>query len=267
MKKSSPKEIIERTGSLMLKGWKLLAISCPICTTALVSKGNQMRCPGCDLPVMMEGQQETRDSVLEPVKEESESQPQKGGNNLSESELPPVIEPKSYDELRNEYEMKNKKSNRISSKLGEKMLEGWTMLADSCLDVDNCEGTPLVKDPSSGKLLCVSCGKEYIIDSYGDLIDSAAATLSKPPKPSVNVEEPDIVETNLYNEDTPRLFNFEKNTDDSSWKISQKLLLGWGLLDECCKSENCRGNTPLLRDLKGKVLFCLSIGTLSNCLF
>lgn len=47
---------ISRAGNLLLQGWTMLAIHCPICHTPLFSKGGEMRCPSCDLPVKYESQ-------------------------------------------------------------------------------------------------------------------------------------------------------------------------------------------------------------------
>jgi tRNA(Ile2) C34 agmatinyltransferase TiaS len=48
---------IKRTGELLLSGWKLLNSSCPMCNTALMSKGENLRCPMCDLAVVKEADQ------------------------------------------------------------------------------------------------------------------------------------------------------------------------------------------------------------------
>ena len=39
---------------------------------------------------------------------------------------------KTYEEMRKEYDTKNKALNDVSSKLGQRMLQGWTMLGTSC---------------------------------------------------------------------------------------------------------------------------------------
>ncbi len=257
--KVNQKDVINRTGSLMLKGWKLLATSCPICHTALLSKDNQMRCPGCDMPVVMEGQISSKEEKVNEV-EPSTNTLISHSTPVEEEEEVVVDVPTSYEQLRREYEEKNKKSNQVSSKLGEKMLQGWTMLAESCPDFDQCGGTPLMKEPSTGSILCVSCNREYFYAPNGDLRpkgdiipENAKSTEVKEQKPSLEdlrLDEFDDEEL----EEPPRIVSFQqKKEDDSSWKISQKLLLGWSLLDASCNTSKCNGRTPLLKDLKGKV--------------
>jgi len=47
--------------------------------------------------------------------------------------------------------------------------------------------------------------------------------------------------------------NTHIDTEDSSSKLSKKLLLGWAMLDRVCTADGCTGNVPLMRDLTGKV--------------
>jgi hypothetical protein len=57
MAAKNSKDSIKRTGELLLSGWKLLNSACPVCNTALLSKGENLRCPMCDLPVVTEANQ------------------------------------------------------------------------------------------------------------------------------------------------------------------------------------------------------------------
>ena len=45
---------IKRTSDFLLKGWRLLNTNCPICNTALLSHGDKLFCPGCNLDVLVE---------------------------------------------------------------------------------------------------------------------------------------------------------------------------------------------------------------------
>jgi uncharacterized Zn finger protein (UPF0148 family) len=276
MKSSSQKEVISRTGNLMLKGWKLLSVSCPLCHSPLLSKDNEMRCPGCDLPVKKEVVDQS--SAANHQSHVSHADP---FNSSGPEENDDVIVdvPKSYEELRREYDEKKKQSKDVSGKLGEKMLQGWVLLADSCPDMNVCGGVPLMKDPSNGSMVCLSCGKEYLYDPFseGTLIEKG----KQPTVSSTNLQKTGSVtegkkenhkwkeideefETLLKEDDKddpPRLFSFARHENDSSWKISQKLLQGWSLIDQSCQSQRCNGKTPLLKDHKGKVsynffLFC-----------
>lgn len=296
MKKATQKEIIDRTGALMLKGWKLLAISCPIChTTLLSSKEGQMRCPGCDLPVVVENEINRSEIPKNPAATETKTKEILEIQEEEEEDKDQPL-PSSYEELRRQYQEKNRKSDLISNKLGEKLLQGWTMLADSCPFDNTCGGTPLMKDPATDKIHCLSCGKEYLYDRNGELIDKSLVSSANNNITNKNIssnvvasestkerleelkiidktfeEEEDEALLNLDLEEPPRFLNFAKHTEDSSWKISQKLLLGWAMLDECCKTQKCKGSTPLLKDLKGKVSknngFSLLISISSTFLF
>jgi uncharacterized Zn finger protein (UPF0148 family) len=267
MKSSSQKDVISRTGNLMLKGWKLLSVCCPLCHAPLLSKDNEMRCPGCDLPVRKESGEQS--STANHHNNVSHADPL----NSSESEVVDDIVdvPKSYEELRREYDERKKQSNDVSGKLGEKMLQGWVLLADSCPDMNVCGGVPLMKDPSTGSMVCLSCGKEYVYDplSQGNLIEkgkkSTVSASNEQQKASITEmkketndkwkEIDEEFETLIKEDDKdpPRLFNFTRHDNDSSWKISQKLLQGWSLIDQSCQSQNCNGKTPLMKDHKGKV--------------
>ena len=56
---TTTKETIKRTSDLLLSGWKMLSNHCPICSSPLLSKDNAMRCPGCNVPVVMENDANT----------------------------------------------------------------------------------------------------------------------------------------------------------------------------------------------------------------
>lgn len=243
-------DAIERTGQLMLSGWKLLATPCPICHTALLSKSDAIRCPGCDLPVMKEGANQTVSDAVPAVVQ------------VAEPSNVVVQEPSSFEEMKKEYDRRNQRSNQISAKLGEKMLQGWTMLAESCIDFDTCGGTPLMKDPKAGAVVCLSCNKEYQYTDAGELVLKKADALIADTKPSFAAVAPTKQTTMDYSihefdheeaeeNEPPRLAKFQQNTNDSSWKISQKLLMGWTLLDASC--DRCSGRVPLMKNLQGKV--------------
>lgn len=51
-----------------------------------------------------------------------------------------------------------------SSLIGEKLLMGWTMLADMCPNTKdpNCMGIPLMKERGTQRMLCVNCNTFYV---------------------------------------------------------------------------------------------------------
>jgi uncharacterized Zn finger protein (UPF0148 family) len=254
--KASTKEIIQRTGALMLKGWKLLAIACPICSTTLLSKDKHMRCPGCDMPVVVEAEPA---QSAHPPKAPMVPDDIKSTKVIEEVASEEVVEPKTYEELRKDFEAKKQRSSQVSARLGEKMLEGWTMLGESCPNAISCEGTPLMRDPSTGTMHCVNCHQRFEYSSHGDLVNKDTPLRQHNTIPVKSSTQPEVNELDEFDldldsaEGPPRLSRFSQNKEDSSWKLSQKLLLGWAILDDCCKTEKCRGVTPLMRDLNGKV--------------
>lgn len=51
-----------------------------------------------------------------------------------------------------------------SALIGEKLLQGWTMLADMCpnASMPGCTGVPLMKERGTQRMLCVNCGIFYV---------------------------------------------------------------------------------------------------------
>lgn len=266
---------IKRTGDMMLQGWKMLAHSCPICHTALMSKANNTRCPSCDLAVKQAndvppGSYSENKNADEPKPPSTVPTPAAAATS--------VAEPTSYEEMRKEYDAKNKKRNVVSAKLGERMITGWTLLGDSCPNAD-CEGTPLMK-LGKGPMQCVACEREYAYSPEGDLEDinkvknkvtfgkaasvaSASATSSaapvdekKPAYDSFNDPEYEEYDNAPFDFDDvpmlPLMSSFAVNKDDASYKISQKLLIGWTLLDKVCSIHHM---IPLMKDHDGQVSY------------
>jgi uncharacterized Zn finger protein (UPF0148 family) len=101
------KQTIKRSGQMLLSGWKLLPITCPICTSALFSKGDVMRCPGCDLPVMFENSLTKLSTTLNGAQAVTVT--------AEEKQAAIVEEPTSFEELKKEYDTKNIDRNLVSS--------------------------------------------------------------------------------------------------------------------------------------------------------
>lgn len=205
---------IKRTGELMLSGWRLLGILCPICNTALLSKADNIRCPGCDLPVTTEAQQIGStivgavapptppepnrystaidiDSSREQLYNSMESWGDTGtageigmGSNLISDA---VVESKSDGggsfSGNADFERMNKRLNDVSAVLGKKMLAGWCMLGEVCPRA-GCKGTPLLLQPQSDSFastqrkLCVACGTSFMSTASGELIDESSSATS-----------------------------------------------------------------------------------------
>eukprot|EP01039_Chlorochromonas_danica_P000405 gene405-438_t len=197
----------------------MLAICCPLCHMALFSKDGEMRCAKCELPVKMEtgscGSHAFPD--VETIDEHSES---------AVVESAPLL---TYDEMKREYAEKRKRSDTASAKLGQKLLEGWTMMAEYCPGVE-CAYSPLVSRDGGLLVICPVCEVGFV-QSDGGYVQQM----------STRVEEKEE-------------FLIEKHAvqkQDPSEKVAKYLLKGWKMLAESC---SCGNNAPLLRDHDNKAV-------------
>ena len=300
----------ELLGDYMLRGWSLLGQTCPACSnTPLVQynrknpqqgetedfKIGDMFCVTCNCPVRYE-----KDVTSYTEKQTSyssssssiSSNPTDPSMTINENKILPGMKdvdiPKSYDELRAEFEnSSSKKRDNVSAKLGEYMLKGWTMLGTSC-PIPDCVGTPLMKNRKNDVMTCVSCDRTFTEkDGQLEIIniatnqdqqqqqqekkivnESEVVPVIKTP-PSVKFSsiinndinyEDDIPVTSSSTPPTPSLPPRVPDMSDNgpSSVLAQKLLLGWSMLDKVCNSEQCKGHVPLMRDRKGitKCVIC-----------
>lgn len=65
--------------------------------------------------------------------------------------------PSSLEEMKKEYDLKNKAREGVSQLIGDKLLRGWTLTEWSC-EKAACRGCPLMRAPGDDALLCLSCG-------------------------------------------------------------------------------------------------------------
>ena len=250
---------IKRTSEMMLSGWKLLAKLCPICTSALMSKGNQMHCPGCNSDVFTEeearisgklnGSASQVRALSSPISDEST---QNDSNSDYESEAKGFT---SLEEMKREYDRKNKARDAVSAKLGERMLSGWIMLNRAC-EKEGCWSTPLMcKSSNREHMECVSCGTVYKEGEEKEA-DSQSSSQAQP-KTAPTIQPATALDpsaSRLDLNDAPILNLFEKSqTDvrkrDPSELIAAKLLQGWAMLEQACSEDG----VPLMRDKEGCV--------------
>merc|ERR1712137_96993 len=102
-----------------------------------------------------------------------------------------------------------------SSKLGEKLLQGWTMLEDAC---PRCN-IPLMRKPKSKDMLCVGCGAQ-VVESMDQIPSNSNPQNQSPPTPvqtvPVNSGHSSVMEqtTELDLEPTnPLSHEFQKQTE------------------------------------------------------
>ncbi|KAF9058092.1 hypothetical protein BJ165DRAFT_1521406 [Panaeolus papilionaceus] len=201
-------DISQTLGDYMLKGWVLTDKRCPTagCTVPL------LRSPAGRTPVTSfcakcaEGHSpgaSTAPASVDPVEstkassEELSSIPSRSSTPPTEvSDIPgsPVYMPPPETELSRR---RREQSDRASSEIGKKMLQGWAMLGEECPNED-CYGVPLVRPPKAGgekdpRKECVICGRVYIteVDWAGRellrLLDDAP---KPPPKPTPSTQRP-----------------------------------------------------------------------------
>lgn len=155
-------DVSHKLGQYMLSGWILTDMPCKNsgCHGPLI-RSPQGRlpvthfCPNCD-------DDPDASSSSSESKKSRTSTPPTETSNLSESPpLAPVID---TDEIRRHREQ----SDRASHEIGNRLLQGWTMLADECPG-PTCYGVPLVRPPRPGnekdpRKECVICRTVYVSD-------------------------------------------------------------------------------------------------------
>ncbi|ETV94038.1 hypothetical protein, variant 2 [Aphanomyces invadans] len=138
----------------MLAGWTLLATNCPepSCCTPLVSSRKDMTrllCVKCDKWYSTEQPA----VVIESAPTSKASQ---------ESTPVPTANQTPQDDEATAYAARKKRRDATSSKLGEKMLQGWTLMGSVC-PISDC-GTPFVRHRETGQLFCVTCDRYAIAE-------------------------------------------------------------------------------------------------------
>ena len=114
---------------MMLTGWKMLSQVCPVCSFPLMGKDGNMMCPGCNVPVIRETSLAPKQSQSEAVPVDVEEVEKEEEDDDDEVDSQSIT--KTYEEMRREYDEKNSQQRTISTKLGQKMLLGWTLLGKS----------------------------------------------------------------------------------------------------------------------------------------
>lgn len=153
---------ILKMGNMLLEGWKMNSEGCPICATAIMSKNGKMRCPKCDLPIVLESSLEATQQIFteNPVKTSSQAPPSSNSATATSS----ASSGSSFQSLegaKREYDKQNRqKQDTVSGLIGQYMLQGWTLLGAQC---PTCETTPLMCQ-NKGPKFCVLC-QEQVLES------------------------------------------------------------------------------------------------------
>jgi uncharacterized Zn finger protein (UPF0148 family) len=177
----------------------------------------------------------------------------------------------SFAAMRDDYFRRNAARDAVSSQLGERLLQGWSMLADLC---PIC-GTPLMSERvgKTEEIACVGCGDamKFQRDRDGDIVSQRSGTKknvvitegslnnsANDPVVSLGGNAESVIPKSgtVLVEDAPILkFNRRDAKNDASAKLSAKLLQGWAMLDEICVTHD----VPLMRDREGVVIIIIII--------
>ncbi|CAB1116663.1 unnamed protein product [Ectocarpus sp. CCAP 1310/34] len=161
--------------------------------------------------------------------------------------------------------------------MGEKLLQGWTMLADECHTAGCC--FPLMRD--RGRVTrCVACdgiataaakdGLDYGLAAgqFEGLTSTAApaSTVSapKPPADSSSSSSSTAARTEPVMSEE-QFAAVRKKRDALSVSLGRYMLQGWSLSDKTCPREGCEPGTPLLKDRSTGVFYCAGCDTRGTC--
>eukprot|EP00903_Cladosiphon_okamuranus_P010348 g9791.t1 len=164
--------------------------------------------------------------------------------------------------------------------MGEKLLLGWTMLAQECPTAGCC--FPLMRDRSKNTT-CVACGGNGVAatatatptttatDTEGDSNSQFADPPAKAaPTSTVIAPPPAAPTTNSSNATEPEqqpvkseeeFAAVRKKRDTLSASLGRYMLQGWSLLDRMCPREGCEPGTPLLRNRSTDTFYCAGCDT------
>eukprot|EP00357_Protocruzia_adherens_P013281 CAMPEP_0114987274 /NCGR_PEP_ID=MMETSP0216-20121206/8911_1 /TAXON_ID=223996 /ORGANISM="Protocruzia adherens, Strain Boccale" /LENGTH=251 /DNA_ID=CAMNT_0002349843 /DNA_START=21 /DNA_END=776 /DNA_ORIENTATION=+ len=126
------------------------------------------------------------------------------------------------------------RTNDVSKALGEKMLQGWAMLADHC---EECNA-PLMRDRAK-HVHCLGCQRDLTAEEE---IAKTKGNESEKKQKEIPVKSSETSSPST-------------STEDVSNKLGEKMLQGWAMLAEHC----AKCGTPLMRD-RTKNIHCLGCG-------
>ncbi|CBJ27820.1 conserved unknown protein [Ectocarpus siliculosus] len=158
--------------------------------------------------------------------------------------------------------------------MGEKLLQGWTMLAEECETAGCC--FPLMRD--RGRVTrCVACDGNASAAAKDGLDDRVAAgqfedpTSAAAPASTVSAPKPPSDSSSITAARTEPVMSEEqfaavrKKRDALSASLGRYMLQGWSLSDKTCPREGCEPGTPLLKDRSTGVFYCAGCDTRGTC--
>ncbi|SPR00064.1 Sjoegren syndrome/scleroderma autoantigen 1 [Plasmodiophora brassicae] len=147
---------ISRLSEKMMQGWTLLSQHCPRCTTVLVGhKTHGVECVSCEMPCVTEEQAEQM-KVLSTANGHVADVPGKDVADMDDyDEEDGGWTPPSPEEMRR-IEALSAERDRISQRMGPKLLSGWIMLNAHCRSC--ATATPLLQSPDR-RMFCAGCDR------------------------------------------------------------------------------------------------------------
>ena len=166
--------------------------------------------------------------------------------------------------------------------MGEKLLLGWTMLAQECPTAGCC--FPLMRDRSR-KITCVACGGNGVAaatatatatrrDTPNEEDTAGNSQFADPPAeaaPASTVIAPPLAAPTARSNDTTEepepvipeeeFAAVRKKRDALSASLGRFMLQGWSLLDRMCPRDGCEPGTPLLKKRSTSTFYCAACDT------
>eukprot|EP00164_Ancoracysta_twista_P012921 GFYU01020440.1.p1 GENE.GFYU01020440.1~~GFYU01020440.1.p1 ORF type:complete len:333 (+),score=94.56 GFYU01020440.1:158-1156(+) len=151
------------------------------------------------------------------------------------------------------------KVNKNVNQLSKKLLEGWTLLSDSCPNT-TCN-VPLIMNKAK-EIYCINCDKYCERDGDSMKYSLNQPTTGQTPAPAqapapVATAPASVVAPPAVSSSPKKQNDSGSRSDSSSALIAQKLLQGWTLLNDYCPNPDC--SVPLVRNKEGQ-MSCVSCG-------
>ena len=162
----SREEAMAEMGQRMLRGERMLAEPCPTCPIPLMESDKGCICSQCHVVYERDGDGGLR---------------RKQG---TEKPVAPVPDAKKAPNAAPVSTEARKQSSKVGN-VGQALLEGWTMLSESCPICFN----PIMRKPSDRSMWCVQCNLEAVTEDNFDKSKQQVATQSSVEAHRVFMEE------------------------------------------------------------------------------
>jgi len=225
---------MEEIASRMLQGWKMLAIHCPICSTVLLQKDEEIFCAACNARCV----HESNATIIQGTDSAFEH------NQLKTSHKVEVKPPKA--------------GTGANDRFAERMLAGWTMLDGSCLKQREGSGCdfPLLQ-ARDGRKYCVGC--DAYVSEEGENQPSDRDVTSQKTAPMGALEQSNCIDKEESFGAAGPVMNKEEwasyraHRDKVSSELGKKLVQGWVMTEKACSCH-----TPLMKRPMDQALVCVA---------